>query len=103
MGEFKRFTKNRDGTRTLVPPKLGHQGAAFTKNAWGKDHRLRKLEGRNLDPSVPDLVQCSRCPRIVPEDMIVAYGGTWMCDGCWTDIRRRGLWDDSKVDEEPDA
>ncbi len=102
MGDFRRYTRPHRGKPVLLPPKVGWQGAAFTKTAEGRAHGLPKIEGRNLDPSVPDLVQCA-CGRVVAEDMVIAYDGRWMCDGCWTDIRRRGLWDDAKVDVEPDA
>ena len=40
-------------------------------------------------PNAATLFQCGTCPRTVRGDMLVSLGGKWICDGCWTAVRRQ--------------
>ena len=44
--------------------------------------------GDPLDHSNPR-VQGTCCPRTTQADMYVKLDGEWVCDACWTKIRRK--------------
>ena len=40
-------------------------------------------------PRASTLYGCQGCGRGARGDMLVSLGGKWICDGCWTAVRRR--------------
>ncbi len=84
---------------------------SFTRTAHGRAHGLKVIDrgpatGHKRDPAAPEVVVCEGlgfrpCGRKVDADMVVAYGGRWICDGCLTVLTRSGLLVDAEMDREP--
>jgi hypothetical protein len=44
--------------------------------------------GDPLDHPNPK-IKCELCPRTTQADMFVELDGKWVCDACWSDVRRK--------------
>ena len=63
----------------------------FVRNRNEVIQRARSMgvirSGDPLDHDNPR-IKCTRCPRVTQADMYVKLDNEWVCDACWTRVRR---------------